>query len=160
VDDLQKASESANHENSILRAQIEKMSMELREYRKRFSLTGGVGRSPSLNNGISPYLSGKGLGNGAVNNPNDVNFQFEFPRFGRLPGPPASTTANVTGNRGSTSPSVTSQQVPSPIERGQISPRNQSLQYPTTNGSTTSLSNTGLNQTPAQVDGGYMSSLS
>lgn len=160
VDDLQKASESANHENSILRAQIEKMSMELREYRKRFSLTGGVGRSPSLNNGIAPYLSGKGLGNGAVNNPNDVNFQFEFPRFGRLPGPPASTTATVTGNRGSTSPSVTSQQVPSPIERGQISPRNQSLQYPNTNGSTAGLSNPGLNKTPAQVDGGDMSSLS
>jgi AP-1-like factor len=165
VEDLQKASESANHENSILRAQIEKMSMELREYRKRFSLTGGIGRSPSLNNGMLPYLTGKGLGNGAVNNPNDVNFQFEFPRFGHFGGLPASANATANGNRSSTSPSVTSQQVPSPIEKGQISPRNQSLQYPATNRSTASLSTpslstTSLTQTPGQLDGGDMSSLS
>ncbi|CZR52035.1 related to AP1-like transcription factor [Phialocephala subalpina] len=151
VDDLQKASESANHENSILRAQIEKMSMELREYRKRLSLTGGVGRSPSLNNGLPPYLAGKGLGNGAANNPSDVNFQFEFPRFGRLPGPPATSVATTTvnGNRSSSSPSLTNQQTPSPVERGQISPRNQS-----------NVSSTSLTQTPAQIDGGDMSSLS
>jgi AP-1-like factor len=132
------------------------MSMELREYRKRFSLT-GVGRSPSLNNGLPPYLAGKGFGNGAVNNPNDVNFQFEFPRFGRFPGPAAATTTTptVNGNRSSTSSSVTSQQVPSPVEKGQISPRNQSLQYPATHGSTVSLA-----QTPGQLDGGDMSSLS
>jgi AP-1-like transcription factor len=136
------------------------MSMELREYRKRFSLTGGVGRSPSLNNGLPPYLAGKGLGNGAVNNPNDVNFQFEFPRFGRLPGPSTTTTATVNGNRSSTSPSITSQQVPSPVERGQVSPRNQSLQYPATNRSTAGLSTVSLTQTPGQVDGGDMSSLS
>jgi len=151
VDDLQKASESANHENSILRAQIEKMSMELREYRKRLSLTGGVGRSPSLNNGLPPYLAGKGLGNGAANNPSDVNFQFEFPRFGRLPGPPATSVATTTvnGNRSSSSPSLTNQQTPSPVERGQISPRNQS-----------NVSSTSLTQTPAPIDGGDMSSLS
>lgn len=135
--------------------------MELREYRKRFSLTGGVGRSPSLNNGLPPYLAGKGLGNGAVNNPNDVNFQFEFPRFGRFLGlGAATTTSTVNGNRSSASPSVTSQQVPSPVEKGQISPRNQSLQYPATNGSTASLSTVSLAQTPGQLDGGDMSSLS
>lgn len=135
--------------------------MELREYRKRISLSGGIGRSPSLNNGIPPYLAGKGPGNGVVNNPNDVNFQFEFPRFGRLPGPPTSTAVN--GNRGSTSPSIVTQHgLPNTIDRDQLSPRNQSLQYSSTNGngSTTSLSNTGLNQTPAQLDAGDMASLS
>ncbi|KUJ23001.1 PAP1-domain-containing protein [Mollisia scopiformis] len=155
VEDLQKASESANHENSILRAQIEKMSMELREYRKRLSLTGGVNRSSSQNGGLPPYLAGKGLTNGAANNPNDVNFQFEFPRFGRLPGP-ASATATVTnGNRSSSSPSLSTQQTPSPIERGQISPRNQSMQFTAGNASVASLT-----QTPANIDGGDMSSLS
>ncbi|PVH84130.1 PAP1-domain-containing protein [Cadophora sp. DSE1049] len=126
VEDLEKASESANHENSILRAQIEKMSMELREYRKRLSLNGGAART-SLTNGLPPYLANS-FGNGGLNNPNDVNFQFEFPRFGRLPGP-AATTANPT--RSSSSPSVASKQAVSPVEKGQISPRNQSLQYPT-----------------------------
>ena len=75
VQDLEKASETANNENSILRAQVEKMSAELREYRKRLS-TSGNGRSPPLNGGLPPYLSGRGSNNNTVNNPNDVNFQF------------------------------------------------------------------------------------
>ena len=149
VDDLQKASESANHENSILRAQIEKMSMELREYRKRFSLTGGLGRTSSMNNGIPPYLAGKGLLNGAVNSPSDVNFQFEFPRFGRLPGPaPATSLITNSNTRNSSSTSLSTLQSPSPIDKEQVSPRNQSTPY------------TGLIQTPAPLDGADMSSLS
>ena len=153
VEDLEKASESANHENSMLRAQIEKMSMELREYRKRFSASGGVSRSPPMNTGLPPYLAGRGLGNGGLNNPSDVNFSFEFPRFGRLPGPARASISQLSSPRDSTSPPVKQQSISS--ERGQISPRNQSLQYPTSNGS-----NTGLTQTPAQIDSGDMSSLS
>lgn len=151
VDDLEKASESANHENSILRAQIEKMSVELREYRKKLSSNGGTARNSSLNNGLPNYLAGKGFGNG-LNNPNDVNFQFEFPRFGRLPGPSPSSTL-LTGV--STSPTVNGNQIPSPVERNQVSPRDQSLQYSASNGSTA-----GLTQTPGQLDGGDMSGLS
>ncbi len=150
---MEKASESANHENSILRAQIEKMSMELREYRKRLSLTGATGRAPSLGSGLPPYLA-KGFATGGLNNPNDVNFQFEFPRFGRLPGPSAPSTV-LNGARNSSSPSVASKQAPSPVEKAQVSPRNQSLQYAANAGSST-----GLTQTPAQLDGGDMSSLS
>lgn len=131
------------------------MSIELREYRKRVSLT-GANRSSSLNNGLPPYLAGKGLGNGAVNNPSDVNFQFEFPRFGRLPGPgPAVVTTTTNGTRSSSSPSITTQQTPSPIEKGQVSPRNQSMQFLAAN-----ASNNSLTQTPAQMSGGDMSSLS
>jgi AP-1-like factor len=152
VEDLEKASESANHENSMLRAQIEKMSMELREYRKRFSASGGVGRSPSMNTGLPPYLAGRGFGNGGLNNPSDVNFSFEFPRFGRLPGPAPTSISQLSSPRDSTS-QVKQQSISS--ERGQISPRNQSLQYPASNGS-----NAGLTQTPAQIDSGDMSSLS
>ncbi|KAL3422039.1 bZIP transcription factor (ap-1) [Phlyctema vagabunda] len=149
VDDLQKASESANHENTILRAQIEKMSMELREYRKRISMAGANNRAPSFGSGLPPYLAGKGIGSMAVNNLNDVNFQFEFPKFGRLPGPGNSTSNNPT--RSSTSPSLSSQQVPSPVDR-QVSPRNQS--YPN------STTKSGITQSPTQLDGGDMSGLS
>lgn len=143
VEDLEKASDSANHENSMLRAQIEKMSMELREYRKRLSLNG----TPALSSAVPPYLAGKGLG--GLNNPSDVNFQFEFPKFGRLPGPPP-----LNGSKSSTS--SPGQQIPSPLDRAHASPRNQSLQYaPNTNGTTV-----GLTQTPAQIAGADMSSLS
>ncbi|CZS97441.1 related to AP1-like transcription factor [Rhynchosporium agropyri] len=151
VEDLEKASESANHENSILRAQIEKMSMELREYRKRVSSSGAPGRNTAPNNGLPTYSNG--FGNGGLNNPNDVNFQFEFPRFGRLPGPPAASILNAT--RSSTAPSVASKQDLSPVDQGQVSPRNQSSQYPVSNGSTA-----GLAHTSAQYDGGDMSALS
>ena len=150
VDDLQKASESANHENSILRAQIEKMSVELREYRKRISLPGTNNRSSSLNNGSPTYLAGRNLGNGALNNPYDVNFQFEFPRFGSLPGPPV-----LDGTKALASPQVTTKQNQSPVERDQISPRSQVFQYATSNGA-----GAGLNQLISQTDGGDMSSFS
>jgi AP-1-like factor len=159
VEDLQKASESANHENSMLRAQVEKMSVELVEYRKRFSLSGATSRT-SLSNSLPPYLAGKGFGNGGLNNPNDVSFQFEFPKFGRLPGPqthPAQTSI-LNGARQSASPPVTMNQdliSPSPSDKDSVSPRNQSLQYAASNGSTS-----GLTQTPAQLDNGDMSSLS
>src|SRR5208282_5243553 len=94
-------------------------------------------------------LAGKGLSSGGVSSPNDVNFQFEFPRFGRLPGPPV-----LNDSRKSVSPLVTTQQVPSPVERGHVSPR-KSVQY-----ATSTDSRTGLAQTPVQQDGGDMSSLS
>ncbi|CAG8980929.1 hypothetical protein HYALB_00003788 [Hymenoscyphus albidus] len=151
VEDLQKASESANHENSILRAQIDKMSTELREYKKRVALGGGIARSSSLNSNYPAYLSGKGFGAG-LSTPNDVNFSFEFPKFGRLPGPPVPA---VNGTRQSTSP--TTQAMASPVERD-ISPRNQSLQFssPTANGS----SIVALSGATAGIDNGDMSSLS
>ena len=126
--------------------------MELREYRKRVSLN-DTNRSTPLNAGLPPYLAGKGLG-GGINNPSDVNFSFEFPRFGRLPGPPAtngSTSTMLNGARQSASPTSAIQQ--SPVER-EISPRNQSLQSFSTNSS-----NANLPQTTTQLEGD-MSSLS
>ncbi|KAJ8063174.1 hypothetical protein OCU04_008413 [Sclerotinia nivalis] len=138
VDDLQKASESANHENSILRAQIERMTMELREYKKRLSLNGGINRSP---NGNAPaYFAGKGLSNASAT-PNDVNFQFEFPRFGRLPGPPITNGSSSMGP--SISPTTPTQNAQSPTDKSQTSSRNHS-----------NASNTfgvGLTRTSAQI---------
>jgi AP-1-like factor len=118
VQDLQKASETANHENSLLRAQIEKMSMELREYKKRLALNGGGG---SLGGGIPPYLAGKGFGSHAVNNPNNVNFQFEFPRFGRIAGA-------TTKESPKTSPPITS--YTTKAERESLSPMEQLRRNP------------------------------
>ena len=74
MEDLEKASEATNHENGRLRAQVEKMSIELKEYRKRMSLNStGAGYSPPPS--ATPSRS---YGNG-----ND--FQFNFPKFGDLP---------------------------------------------------------------------------
>ncbi|EOD43945.1 putative bzip transcription factor (ap-1) protein [Neofusicoccum parvum UCRNP2] len=78
VGELQKASDAANHENGLLRAQVERLQMELREYRKRLSLNStGVSRQ-SGPSGFPSLLS--------HSSPPSSNFQFEFPRFGALPG--------------------------------------------------------------------------
>lgn len=124
--------------------------MELREYRKRLSLNSNANRSTSLGHGLPPYLAGKSLG---LNNPNDVNFQFEFPKFGRLPGPSPTTSSSIlNGSNISASPTSKSQQV-SPVDRNTVSPLNQTLQqFPVTNGSTAGMNNS--------MDGGDMSSLS
>jgi len=79
VSELEKASDATNHENGLLRAQVQRLQTELREYRKRLSLNStSVSRSPPVTNSFSSYLTG----NGTTAN----NFQFEFPRFGGLPG--------------------------------------------------------------------------
>ncbi|KAL6714326.1 DNA-binding transcription factor yap1 [Lecanora helva] len=76
VEDLEKASENANHENGRLRATVEKLSTELKEYRKRLSLNvSGAGHSPPQSATQSRSYS---------NNGND--FSFAFPKFGDLPG--------------------------------------------------------------------------
>jgi len=85
VGELEKASEAANHENGLLRAQVERLQTELREYRKRLSLnSSGLKSSPPLSNGLSSYLTGMTNQNSVNGSAN--NFQFEFPRFGGLPG--------------------------------------------------------------------------
>ncbi|KAJ4354778.1 DNA-binding transcription factor yap1 [Ascochyta clinopodiicola] len=76
VQELEKASDAANHENGLLRGQVQRLQMELREYRKRLSLNStGLNRTPPAATGFSSML----------NNTNS-NFQFDFPRFGGLPG--------------------------------------------------------------------------
>ena len=77
VDDLEKASEATNHENGRLRAQVEKLNMELTEYRKRLSLSNtATGHSPPL----------AASQNRTQQNGNGNDFQFAFPKFGDLPG--------------------------------------------------------------------------
>lgn len=55
------------------------MTMELNEYKKKLSL---VNNTRAVSGGSRPVF-----GDGLVSNLNDVNFQFEFPKFGVLPGP-------------------------------------------------------------------------
>lgn len=82
VNELVKESEATNHENSLLRAKVEKMTAELSEYKKTLSLMSNS-RSAIASTAAKPF------GHAFVNNINDVNFQFEFPKFGTLPGPPS-----------------------------------------------------------------------
>ncbi|QIX01904.1 hypothetical protein AMS68_007421 [Peltaster fructicola] len=71
VSELTKSSEADKHENGLLRAQVDRLQVELREYRKRLSLNGSsVKRSPTLP---------------ATQSRNQMGFQFEFPKFGSLP---------------------------------------------------------------------------
>lgn len=101
---MEKASESTNHENGQLRAQVERLNNEVKEYRKRLSMTApGVGLSPPTANPV-PYTTYN------HSNPNN-DFVFAFPKFGDLPGtnfmnngslartsPPATTNPSVSHN--------------------------------------------------------------
>lgn len=75
VEELEKTSETTNHENGRLRAQVEKLNMELKEYRKRLSLNAtGTSYSPPQSATRSSYSN------------SGSDFQFAFPKFGDLPG--------------------------------------------------------------------------
>lgn len=113
VEELEKLSETANNENAALRAQIERMTTELNEYRKRVSL---------LSNG-RPVHQGPAAPWGSlfVNNLNDVNFQFEFPKFGSLPGPP---TTNPKKSVPATKQNGADHRSPSEQSQDGISPGN------------------------------------
>ncbi|KAI9373569.1 transcription factor PAP1-domain-containing protein [Aspergillus egyptiacus] len=78
VEELQKASDTANQENGLLKAQVERLQVELREYRKRLSwVTHG--------NALSAINSYPGNAN-RMSGLNNNEFMFDFPKFGDLPG--------------------------------------------------------------------------
>lgn len=84
VFELEKQSEAEKHENGLLRAQVERLQTELREYRKRLSLNSGrTSGSPPVG-GYSSFLANMAANQNG--NTASSNFQFEFPRFGGLPG--------------------------------------------------------------------------
>ncbi|KAI6377730.1 hypothetical protein MCOR25_002454 [Pyricularia grisea] len=106
VEELEEISKAANDENSSLKAEVARLSTELKEYKKRLSLQTNSRPQPRQQTFGSPM----------VHNLPDVNFHFEFPKFGALPGPPASNVAGSTPSaRGlSQTPSFTS----SPSQQG------------------------------------------
>ncbi|RSL75923.1 hypothetical protein CEP51_010425 [Fusarium floridanum] len=114
VEELEKASQAANHENGLLRAQVERMTSELHQYKQKVSL---MTNSKALPREKVPF------GNAAVSNLGDVNFQFEFPKFGMLPGPPV----NKPQRSGSSPTSPLQKTYPSPsnISNDSRSPQSQ-----------------------------------
>lgn len=80
MDDLQKASDDSNQENGLLRAQVTRLQVELKEYRKRLSLITSSG------NGVSTMSAIPGAYSNNVQGLNNNEFLFNFPKFGDLPG--------------------------------------------------------------------------
>lgn len=78
VEELQKASEDANNENSALRAKVEQMTNELNQYKKKVTLM--TQSSPQSREKASSF------GSSSLNGFNS-DFQFDFPTFG-VPTPP------------------------------------------------------------------------
>lgn len=80
MDELQKSSDSATQENGLLRAQVERLQVELREYRKRLSWmsNGGSGLTAMSSLQNAPSKGASGL--------RTSEFLFDFPKFGDLPG--------------------------------------------------------------------------
>ncbi|KAM0698964.1 hypothetical protein Q7P36_001008 [Cladosporium allicinum] len=113
--ELAKAREADQHENGLLKAQVDRLQVELKDYRKRLSLNASAGRgSPPSATYNNPSKSGSASTNG------QNNFQFDFPKFGALPGsqifPNAPQNGGVPQNgsvnssqRGSATPPVTNQ---------------------------------------------------
>lgn len=114
VAELSKSQEADKHENGMLKAQVDRLQVELKEYRKRLSLNNGAGAlrgSPPL----APYTGQNRSSSGP--SPANSGFQFDFPKFGALPGsqifgnqqtyanagnitPPISQSPTTTGNGG------------------------------------------------------------
>lgn len=150
VEDLEKVSEATNHENGLLKAQVERLQVELKEYRKRLSWisSNSSGRSNTLNTNSQKST---------VNSSND--FQFEFPKFGDLPAMPGtnmfSNNSPAQNGRAGSQPRQTS--IPksaSPVQmNGQNQPQRQSSasQSPV-NAFTNSPQSTNAQQTQGSVD--------
>lgn len=73
VTELTKTQEADKHEKGVLKAEVERLHNELRNARKRLSLSGGVTHSPTLPTAGQSSTSGS-------------EFHFDFPKFGALPG--------------------------------------------------------------------------
>jgi AP-1-like transcription factor len=94
VEDLEKATETTNQENGLLRAQVDRLQVEVKEYRKRLSWisNSGQGANPSLASSAPGCAARKSL----KSNHND--FQFEFPRFGDVSTNQASNNSTSSSN--------------------------------------------------------------
>ena len=102
VEELTKASEAANHENTKLRAQVDQMTTELKQYKQKLTV---------MANPTTVPREKMGFGNPAVGNLSDVTFHFNFPKFGSLPGPQQNNPQRSTSQ-----PISPLQQNPSPTQ--------------------------------------------
>lgn len=95
---METASEAANHENSKLRVQLDRITTELNQYKQKLAVLSNVNRPPARDK--------MAFGSAALNNLGDVSFQFDLPKFGALPGIPAEKpSASLSPDRQVPSPS-------------------------------------------------------
>lgn len=95
---MEKKSSVTHSQNNSLRKQLETVTAELNEYKRKVRLL-NPGRSAS---GGRPAV---GAGNQGLQNLNNIDFQFEFPKFGYLPGPPQNNNKQTGHKSTSSSPS-------------------------------------------------------
>lgn len=110
------------------------MTNELSEYKKRLSVMVNNRSSSQVSGGQRPTF-----GHAVINNLNDVNFQFEFPKFGQLPGP-SPTASNQPTTNGRTSNSQSPRNTRSPSD--QTSPLAQSTRHGSTGAKSTNGTDT------------------
>lgn len=89
--ELEKKSADATSENTNLRKQLEAVTAELNEYKRRVRL---LNPSRSISGSRAPV----GTGNQGLQDLNNIDFQFEFPKFGYLPGPPQNNNNSSSNN--------------------------------------------------------------
>lgn len=140
VEELEKTSTTVTTENAQLKAQIDKLTVELSEYKKRLTQSNAGGPSVSAGNARA------GFGSPALQNLSDVNFHFEFPKFGAVQPSSALTAAShqpagrtypspsiSTGNQNSPATSSkdhVSPAVGKPRSSSEVAPRDVSLKSP------------------------------
>ncbi|SPO04859.1 related to AP1-like transcription factor [Cephalotrichum gorgonifer] len=95
VVELEKKSDAANSQNTTLRKQLETVTAELNEYKRKVRL---MASGPAA----TRDRSAGGIGNQGLRSLNNIDFQFEFPKFGHLPGP-VQNNARPTGQKSSSS---------------------------------------------------------
>ncbi|KAK7420286.1 DNA-binding transcription factor yap1 [Neonectria magnoliae] len=148
VEELEKASEAANHENSMLRAKVDRMTNELHQYKQRVSVMTNPKAIPREK---VPF------GNAAVNNLSDVNFQFEFPKFGMLPGPPPTNKSQKPASQPTSPHQQVSAATPAHGLNGHTSPQDLSkfsgVFSPSMSSSATNVSRTSLDSGNFSVGG-------
>ncbi|KAK9584481.1 DNA-binding transcription factor yap1 [Aspergillus fumigatus] len=119
VEELQKASDNANQENGLLRAQVERLQLELKEYRKRLSWV-------TSTSGLSPVNAIPGAYSKGMYGLNNNEFMFDFPKFGDLPGSHLFTntqTSKSNQNKAKDNPTATPRieaQVPGVLNRNDL----------------------------------------
>ncbi|KAK1060190.1 DNA-binding transcription factor yap1 [Friedmanniomyces endolithicus] len=83
VNEMNKAHQADKQENGVLKAEVDRLKVELREHRKRLLLNNG---GSSNVRGSPPPSAPTGRSNSGPTRGSDSSFQFDFPRFGALPG--------------------------------------------------------------------------
>lgn len=102
MEGLQKASLATNQENGLLRAQVERLQVELKEYRKRISWM-------TSRNGMSAMSAIPSIHSNGVNGLNN-DFLFDFPKLGSSPG----TGTNVFNNGQSAKTNLSNSKIGAP----------------------------------------------